>query len=83
MIDEHPLNASSLNLPNDVFEPGEAKPMRPLKRPVANGTVPVLSKKRNAPTEVCRAMIETYLIYQPLPDNPRRPPVTYGELANI
>lgn len=67
----HPLTASSLNLPDDVFEPGEVKPTRPLKRPVANGTTPAPSKKRTASTEVCRAMIEIYVIYQPLPDNQR------------
>lgn len=37
----------STNLPDDVFEPGEVKPTRPLKKPVA--------MKRNASSEVCRA----------------------------
>ncbi|GAP89994.1 putative poly polymerase [Rosellinia necatrix] len=41
----------NLNLPDDVFEPGEAKPTRPLKKPATNGTAPVPQRKRNAPTE--------------------------------
>ena len=37
----------STNLPDDVFEAGEVKPTRPLKKAVA--------MKRNASSEVCRA----------------------------
>ncbi|KAI1184444.1 Poly(A) polymerase central domain-containing protein [Nemania serpens] len=44
-------HVKNLNLPDDVFEPGEVKPTRPLKRPVANGTTPAPSKKRTASTE--------------------------------
>ncbi|KAI0875059.1 Poly(A) polymerase central domain-containing protein [Hypoxylon argillaceum] len=44
-------HVKNLNLPDDVFEPGEAKPTRPVKRPAANGTAPVVQRKRNAPTE--------------------------------
>ncbi|KAI0399586.1 Poly(A) polymerase central domain-containing protein [Xylaria palmicola] len=51
------LNALSVqhvrntNLPDDVFEAGETKPTRPVKKAVANGTAPAPQRKRNAPTE--------------------------------
>lgn len=41
----------SWNLPDDVFEPGEIKPTRPLKKKAAEGMNGM--KKRKAPTEVC------------------------------
>ncbi|KAI1170367.1 Poly(A) polymerase central domain-containing protein [Nemania sp. FL0916] len=44
-------HVKNLNLPDDVFEPGEVKPARPPKKPVANGTAPVAQRKRHAPTE--------------------------------
>jgi len=53
----------STDLPDDVFEPGEVKPTRPLRKPATNGTAAPATatatgpKKRNAPTEVCRVMI--------------------------
>ncbi|KAI0901953.1 Poly(A) polymerase [Annulohypoxylon nitens] len=40
-------HVKNTNLPDDVFEPGEVKPTRPLKKAVA--------MKRNASSEVCRA----------------------------
>ena len=51
------LKHSSINLPDDVFEPGEVRPTRLLKKPAANGTAPIIQKKRNAPTEVCRELM--------------------------
>lgn len=50
----HVLTApsNSWNLPDDVFEAGEVKPTRPLKKRPADGTNG--AKKRKAPTEVCR-----------------------------
>ncbi len=49
-------NIYSTNLPDDVFEPGEVKPMRPLRKVAANGntTAALGPKKRNASSEVCR-----------------------------
>ncbi|TGJ84641.1 hypothetical protein E0Z10_g4092 [Xylaria hypoxylon] len=44
-------HVKNINLPEDVFEPGEIRPARPLRKPVANGTAPVTQRKRNAPTE--------------------------------
>ncbi|KAI1326022.1 Poly(A) polymerase central domain-containing protein [Xylariaceae sp. FL0255] len=44
-------HVKNINLPNDVFEPGEAKPARPLKRPATNGTAAPSQKKRNAPSD--------------------------------
>ncbi|KAI0512777.1 Poly(A) polymerase central domain-containing protein [Xylaria bambusicola] len=44
-------HVKNINLPEDVFEPGEIRPARPLKKPVANGTAPITQRKRNAPTE--------------------------------
>ncbi|KAJ2974466.1 hypothetical protein NUW58_g8649 [Xylaria curta] len=44
-------HVKNILLPDDVFEPGETKPARPLKRPAANGTAPTTQRKRNAPTE--------------------------------
>ncbi|TRX88518.1 hypothetical protein FHL15_010557 [Xylaria flabelliformis] len=44
-------HVKNINLPEDVFEPGETKPARPLKKPTANGTAPTTQRKRNAPTE--------------------------------
>ncbi|KAI0799229.1 Poly(A) polymerase central domain-containing protein [Xylaria sp. FL0064] len=45
-------HVKNINLPEDVFEPGEVRPTRPFKKPAANGTAaPVTRKKRNAPTE--------------------------------
>ncbi|KAI8947329.1 Poly(A) polymerase central domain-containing protein [Xylaria longipes] len=44
-------HVKSINLPDDVFESGETKPTRPLKRPAANGTAPTTQRKRNAPAE--------------------------------
>ncbi|KAJ8107887.1 hypothetical protein ONZ43_g6594 [Nemania bipapillata] len=44
-------HVKNINLPDDVFEPGEVRPTRPLKRPAVNGTAQVAQRKRNAPTE--------------------------------
>ncbi|KAI3337628.1 Poly(A) polymerase [Xylariaceae sp. AK1471] len=48
-------HVKNVNLPDDVFEPGEIKPTRPLKKPAANGTAAAAAaaaqRKRNAPTE--------------------------------
>ncbi|KAI0118606.1 Poly(A) polymerase central domain-containing protein [Nemania sp. FL0031] len=44
-------HVKNLNLPDDVFEPGEVKPTRPLKKPAVNGAAAVTQRKRNAPTE--------------------------------
>lgn len=46
------ISFDSWNLPDDVFETGEVKPTRPLKKRPADGTNG--AKKRKAPTEVCR-----------------------------
>lgn len=43
---------TSWALPDDVFEPGEVKPTRPLKKKPGDGTNG--AKKRKAPNEVCR-----------------------------
>ncbi|KAI1374682.1 Poly(A) polymerase [Hypoxylon crocopeplum] len=46
-------HVKNTNLPDDVFEPGEVKPTRPLRKVAANGTpAPVGQKKRNASSEV-------------------------------
>ncbi|KAI2626707.1 Poly(A) polymerase [Hypoxylon sp. NC1633] len=46
---QHVKNTS---LPDDVFEPGEAKPLRPGKRPAANGIPSAVNpRKRPAPSE--------------------------------
>ncbi|KAI8628576.1 Poly(A) polymerase [Xylariaceae sp. FL1651] len=44
-------HVKNINLPDDVFEPGEIKPTRPLKKPAANGAATAAQRKRNAPTE--------------------------------
>ncbi|KAI0432219.1 hypothetical protein F5Y09DRAFT_302462 [Xylaria sp. FL1042] len=45
-------HVKNINLPEDVFEPGEVRPTRPLRKPAPNGTTaPVTQRKRNAPTE--------------------------------
>ncbi|KAH9898839.1 Poly(A) polymerase [Xylariomycetidae sp. FL2044] len=43
-------NVKNTNLPDDVFEPGEVKPKRPLRKIVANGN-PAGQRKRTAPSE--------------------------------
>ncbi|KAI1435737.1 Poly(A) polymerase central domain-containing protein [Xylaria sp. CBS 124048] len=43
-------HVKNINLPDDVFEAGEIKPCRPLKKPVVNGAT-ATQRKRNAPTE--------------------------------
>ncbi|KAI0481049.1 Poly(A) polymerase [Xylariaceae sp. FL0804] len=40
-------HVKNINLPEDVFEPGEVKPTRPLRKVAANG----VTQKRSAPTE--------------------------------
>ncbi|KAI0976428.1 Poly(A) polymerase central domain-containing protein [Xylaria arbuscula] len=44
-------HVKNINLPDDVFEPGEVRPTRPLRKPAANGTATANQKKRTAPTE--------------------------------
>ncbi|KAI0122194.1 Poly(A) polymerase [Daldinia grandis] len=46
-------HVKNTNLPDDVFEPGEVKPVRPrpVRKIVANGDATVSQKKRNAPSE--------------------------------
>ncbi|KAI0019020.1 Poly(A) polymerase [Xylariomycetidae sp. FL0641] len=44
-------HVKNVHLPDDVFEPGESKPTRPLRKPAANGAPPAAQRKRNAPTE--------------------------------
>ncbi|KAI2612479.1 Poly(A) polymerase [Hypoxylon fragiforme] len=46
-------HVKNTNLPDDVFEPGEVKPMRPLRKVAANGntTAALGPKKRNASSE--------------------------------
>ncbi|KAI1810917.1 Poly(A) polymerase [Poronia punctata] len=39
-------HVKSTNLPDDVFEPGEVKPARPLKRAAGNGVAPATTKTR-------------------------------------
>jgi hypothetical protein len=46
----------SINLPDDVFEPGEVKPTRPLKKPGTNGVPLQKNMKRPAPSDVCRVI---------------------------
>ncbi|KAI1489195.1 Poly(A) polymerase pla1 [Biscogniauxia mediterranea] len=43
-------HVKNTNLPDDVFEPGETKPTRPLRKAAMNGA-PGGQKKRSAPTE--------------------------------
>ncbi|KAI1504273.1 Poly(A) polymerase pla1 [Biscogniauxia marginata] len=44
-------HVKNTNLPDDVFEPGEIKPTRPLRKMVTNGATASGQKKRSAPTE--------------------------------
>ncbi|KAI1772502.1 Poly(A) polymerase [Hypoxylon cercidicola] len=44
-------HVKNTNLPDDVFEPGEVKPMRPARRVAANGNPAVGQKRRNASSE--------------------------------
>lgn len=46
-------HVKNTNLPSDVFEAGETKPTRPLKKQPANGTAAANVKKRAAPPDVC------------------------------
>ncbi|CAJ2506836.1 Uu.00g080220.m01.CDS01 [Anthostomella pinea] len=44
-------HVKNINLPDDVFEPGETKPSRPLRKAAPNGSMAGGQRKRNAPTE--------------------------------
>ncbi|KAH7041307.1 Poly(A) polymerase pla1 [Microdochium trichocladiopsis] len=44
-------HVKNTNLPNDVFEAGETKPMRPLKKQAANGASAANMRKRAAPPD--------------------------------
>ncbi|KAI0123850.1 Poly(A) polymerase pla1 [Xylariales sp. AK1849] len=44
-------HARNVNLPDDVFDAGEVRPARPLKRPTANGAGAQRTMKRPAPSD--------------------------------
>ncbi|KAI1082189.1 Poly(A) polymerase central domain-containing protein [Whalleya microplaca] len=48
-------HVKNTNLPDDVFEPGEVKPTRPLRRVAANGNPASGHRKRNAPSSEVNA----------------------------
>jgi len=56
-------HVKNTNLPSDVFEAGETKPTRPLKKQPANGTAAANVKKRAAPLDVCNSFYVAYKHY--------------------